>query len=312
MASMRRRKKPKSAFYTNWGDTKNKDFWKVAGANKLSWHQYYDRLTQLSISMFDWEGMPDTVDLRYLELVLYTQGCAIFFKDEVLGYLCLPIMVGGEWDIYDVPTRRRAYSTNGYQNELTPENSVIIWNNYLRTPSFMDIELFAKRLFNIDRTVDINVNAQKTPILITCEESQRLTVKNMYMKYEGNEPVIWGDKNLNPNSMNVLKTDAPFVANDLLQTKNQIWNEALTYLGIANINVQKKERLVTDEVSRNMGGVYACRFARLNPRQEACDAINRMFGLNVSVKYRDTFESNEEGSLGEDRDYGSRGGEGNE
>jgi hypothetical protein len=152
-----------------------------------------------------------------------------------------------------------------------------------------DIEMFARRLYNLDRAIDVNANAQKTPVLIQCEEQQRLTMKNLYKEYDGNSPVIYGDKNLNPKGLAVLKTDAPYVADKLYSLKTQIWNEALTYLGISNLNVQKKERLVSDEVVRSMGGTIASRYSRLQSRREAVEKINAMFGTEIEVNYRDDF-----------------------
>jgi hypothetical protein len=214
---------------------------------------------------------------------------SVFFKDEVLGYLALRTTIGGHLNVYQIPTERMAYASNGYQKYLNAEDSVIIFNNMIHTNSLMEVESFAKRLYNLDRAIDVNANAQKTPILISCEESQRLTLKNVYMQYDGNEPVIFGDKNLNPNSLKVLTTGSPYVADKLYQLKTQIWNEALTYLGISNISLQKKERLITDEVIRNQGGTIASRYSRLNARRQACNEINKMFGLNISVDYREDY-----------------------
>ena len=244
--------------------------------------------------MFDWKGLPDSVDVRYLELALFGDGMAVFFKDEVLGYLTLRCAIGGQMNVYRIPTKRRAYAANGYNKSLDENNSVIIFNNFLHINSMLDVELFAKRLYNLDRAIDVNSNAQKTPVLLQCDENQRLTLKNLYMKYEGNEPFIFGDKNLNPNSLKVLQTGAPYVADKLYQLKTQIWNEALTYLGISNINVTKKERLITDEVTRNQGGTIASRYSRLEARRQACEQINKMFGLNVSCDYREDTRVNED------------------
>ena len=114
------------------------------------------------------------------------------------------------------------------------------------------------------------------------------------MKWEGNEPVIFGDNKLNPESLKVLNTGAPYVADKLYTLKTQIWNEALTYFGISNVNFQKKERLISDEVIRNQGGTIASRYSRLNTRRQACDEINRMFGLNMSVDFRDDFRESDD------------------
>ena len=267
----------------------DRQFWESATVNKGTYIQYYNRLTELSTSMFEWKNMPDTIDVRFLELVLFTDGKAVFFKDDALGYLALRCACNGPFNLYNIPINRRAYAANGYNMPLDENNSVIIYNNYLHTGSMLDVKMFSKRLYNLDRAVDVNVNAQKTPVLIVCDEKQRLTMKNLYMKYEGNEPFIFGEKNLNPNdAIKTLSTGAPYVADKLYQLKTQIWNEALTYLGISNVNTQKKERMITDEVGRSQGGVVASRYSRLQSRKEAALMINNMFGTNIEVEYRDT------------------------
>ena len=266
------------------------EFWESAKVNGNSFKQYYDRLVELSVSMFDWKNVPDTVDVRFLELCLFAYGYVLFFKDEVLGYLALSGAIGGRFNVYRIPMTRRAIATNGYNKELTDKDSVIIFNNFMHKNSMMETVQYATRLGNLDRAIDVNVNAQKTPVLITCEESQRLTMKNLYMKYEGNQPFIFGDKNLNPNAIKAINTGAPYVADKLYTLKTEIWNEALTYLGISNVNIQKKERLITDEVSRNQGGVVAIRYSRLESRKQACRMINQMFGLDMDVEYRDTLD----------------------
>lgn len=256
--------------------------------NNRTYYQYVERLTELAISRIIWHNLPKTVDERYLELHLFTDGQMIYFNDDVIGNLCLNCTMSGRFDVYGYPILRRAYSAyNNYKKMLKPDNSVIIFNNLMRTNSILDVKMFALRLYNLDRTIDINVNAQKTPVLIMCDENERLTMQNLYKQWEGNEPVIFGDKNLNVKGVQVLKTDAPYVADKLYELKCNIWNEALTYLGISNIIVNKKERMITDEVERNQGGVLANRFPYLNPREKAVIDINEMFGTDLSVEFRE-------------------------
>ncbi len=258
--------------------------------NRRTYAYYIDRLTELALVMFEWKNVPDTIDVRYLELTLFRDGQAIFFKDEVLGFLGLQCAVNGNFNVYRIPLKRRAYASNGYNNNtLTIENSVIIYNNYLRTNSVRDVKMFAQRLYDLDRTIDVNARAQKTPVLIQCDENQRLTMLNAYKEFDGNAPVIFADKNLDINSIKVLQTTAPYVGDKLYQLKTQYYNEALTYLGISNVNYEKKERLVSDEVSRQQGGVIANRYGRLEMRRKACEEINEMFGLSMSVDYREDF-----------------------
>ena len=290
------------------GRKKDRDFWESAAMNTGTYRQYYNRLVELAISMFEWKNLPDTVDPRFLELCLFTDGQVVFFNDPDLGYLTLQNACNGGFNVYRIPVKRRAYAVNGYQKDLSDKDSVIIFNNYLHTNSQLDAAMFARRLSDLDRSIDVNAKAQKTPILIKCDETQRLTMQNLYMQYDGNMPFIFADKSLNTNQLQAIKTDAPYVADKLYQLKTQIWNEALTYLGISNINVQKKERLITDEVSRNMGGVIASRYSRLNARQVACDKINKMFGLNVWCEYRDDYRELDD-ELANVTDNGDGGGE---
>ncbi len=273
---------------------KNRKFWESAATNTGTYNMYYEQLAELAISMFKWQNLPETIDPRYLEVTLFTDGQAVFFKDPELGYLGLQCATSGNFNVYRIPIKRRAYATNGYQQELTINDSVIIYNNYMRTNTQLEVIQASKRLYNLDRAIDVNVNAQKTPVLIKCDESQRLTMLNLYSNYEGNQPFIFGDKALNTTGIQALSTQAPYVADKLQTLKTQIWNETLTRLGISNVSVIKKERLVADEVSLNQGDIIANRYSRLNARREACLKINQMFGLNIWCDYREDYQTQQE------------------
>lgn len=269
---------------------KKTQFGESAMRNNGTYGFYLEKLTELAISMFEWKNLPKGIDPRFLELTLFSDGQAVFFKDDELGdYLALQVIVNGRLNVYRIPIRRRAFAVNGYQKDLDDKNSVIIYNNYLRTNSYAMCVLYAKKLYNLDRIIDVNANAQKTPVLIRVGETQRLTAENVYKDWQGNMPVIYGDKDLDPNMLSVLRTDAPYVSDKIYQLKTQYWNEALTHLGISNLNIQKKERLVSDEVVRSQGGTIASRYSRLEARREACEKINAMFGLNIDVDYREDF-----------------------
>lgn len=285
---------------------KRSTFTESALMNNRTYGQYLARLTELAISMFEWKNLPDSIDARFLELTLFSDGHCVFFRDDDLrntmeendeGYLALQCACNGPFNVYRIPIKRRAFASNGYQKELTDEDSVIIYNNMIHTNSVLDVMQFATRLYNLDRIVDVNADAQKTPILLQGTEQQKLTLLNLYQQYDGNAPVIFGDKNLDLNSIKCISTQAPFVADRIYALKTMIWNEALTYLGISNMNIQKKERLITDEVTRNQGGTVSSRYSRLNARREACKQINKMFGLNIECNYREDFQQVEDGKL---------------
>lgn len=277
------------------GRRRKTNFEESLAMNDYTYIQYAYRLMELSISMFEWKNLPEGIDERFLEMVLFTDGQAVFFKDDELGdYLALQCLINGKLNVYRIPINRRAFAVNGYQKQLTDKDSVIIFNNMLHTNSWLDVKMFAKRLYNLDRIIDVNANAQKTPILIKGNEQQRLTLTNLYKEYDGNAPVIFADKSLDMNALQVLSTQAPYVADKIYQLKTQIWNEALTYLGISNVSFQKRERMVSDEVTRSQGGTVASRYSRLNARRQACEQINKMFGLNIDCDFREDYQFSEE------------------
>jgi hypothetical protein len=253
--------------------------------NKRAWNNYTYRLFEMAMSRGHWSNMPKSIDLRYLEQTLITQGACVFFKDDVLGYLCLPVVLNGKLDVYGNPFDFMAISDTGYNKNLNVNNGVIIYNNYLRMPNIAEICYYADRLYEYDRIIDVNVKAQKTPVLIKCDKSEILSMENMYQKYEGNQPVIYGKKSLNDDNISVLKTDAPYIADKVYTLKRNIWNEALTQLGIPNTDTTKRERMIKDEVISSQGAVIATRNSPEKMRQLACDKINEMFGLDIWYQF---------------------------
>ena len=273
------------------GRRRKTNFEESLSANMRTYGQYMAILKQIAISMFDWKNLPDSVDARYLETALFYDGAVLYFNDEVMGNLALNMIFNGGFDVYGEPVSRRAFSRyNQYQKTLDKYNSIIIWNNLDRTPTFPIIDMFSRRLYNIDRAIDVKKKKKKTPTLIRCDEKQRLTLVNAYKEMDGNSPVIYADKSCDPNSISTLKTDAPYVSDKLYELKSNLWNEALTYLGIPNANVMKRERLIKDEVLRSLGGTMANRYSRLQARQEAVEKINRMFGTNIEVGIKEEIE----------------------
>lgn len=258
--------------------------------DEITTFEYYlNALTEIATSIFRWVGLPETVDVRFLERCLFYQGQVLYFNDDIIGDLCLPFASSGGFDVYQNPIIRRAYASNGYSAYRNESDSVIIYNNYSRTNTYYAIRNFAKTLTDIDRSIWVNAKAQKTPMLLRCKETQRLTLENAYAQYDGNKPVIYGEKDFDANSISAINTGAPFVADRLYQLKTQLWNEALTYLGVSNVNFVKKERLISDEVIRSQGGTIASRFGRLEARKQAAKKISSMFDKVVTVDYRDDY-----------------------
>ena len=244
--------------------------------NNRTMQDYFDRLSLIATSIFTWEGLDEIGgDSRFLEQCLFKYGRACFIKDKELGYMTINANPSDKLNHYNLPVRINAWSV-GYSKNYDFDDCVYIMNNEMQLPTISTIELFALRLYEAERTIDVNIKAQKTPVLIEGDAKSMLTLKNLYMKFSGNEPFIFGNKNFNlDKALNVLKTDAPFIADKLQDYKHEVWNECLTFLGINNANTDKKERLVTDEVNSNNDLIKFYFNCFYKTRKKACDEINK-------------------------------------
>lgn len=264
----------------------------VALDNMFTQQQYIDILYNLSLSTIKWKNLPDTCCPLYLEKCLFYEGKAIFFYDDILGFLNMKFTTGGGFDIYKEPIIRYAFADNDFRVELDKHNSVIIYNNLAKTNSIILIRNYAQKLALIDRIIDTNINVQKTPFIVEAEQNERATIDALFKKYDGNSPLIVTNKGFKQDSIKIMNIDTPFKANELYELKTKIWNEALTYLGISNISYEKNERLITDEVLRGQGGVVAMRQSRMLARQMAANNINEMYNLNVEVEFTEDYNFN--------------------
>lgn len=254
--------------------------------NNQIYIDYLDRLKLIATSLFTWEGLDDVAGTgasRFLELVLYENGRAMFTKDKELGYVVLKVLPDDKFNIYMLPTKVQGFSFE-FNRDYDFDDIVYIMNNNLCKPTFETLRLIAYRLYEVETTIETNLIAQKTPVLIEGDTKTILTLKNVYMQYSGNIPFIFGSKKFDINNkLNVLRTDAPYLLDKLALHKHEVWDEMLTFLGINNANTDKKERLITDEVNSNNELINYYLNCFYKPRKIACDELNKKYGLNVKV-----------------------------
>lgn len=263
------------------------EFINAAALNNATYHDYYKRIRLLALTMFEWENLPYSMNARYLERALYYQGLACFCPTFRYGWLSLPCLPSAEMNVYGESIEYTAYSNSSNFNRTYQRSDIILVRNNLEAiPTDLTIRLFARRLYEAERAIDTNIKAQKTPVLIVCDEKQRLTLKNIYQKYDGNEPVIYGDKALDVSGVSVLKTDAPFVADKLIQYKQNVWSDVLSFLGVNNTPYEKSAQLTSNEVNSNLQMLMLSAETMLAPRKEAARLYNEKTGSNISVKLR--------------------------
>lgn len=267
--------------------------------NNDTYIDYLERMKKICLSMFEWINLPSSMNARFIEMCLYYNGQAALLYDDMYGYINTMASDGGYINIYGLPTEVICYSYRFNQKRKLytvdtgsekAEECILVMNNYERVPTCSSVSLFAYRLAEAQRTADVNIKAQRTPILITTDQKQNFTLKKMYEEYDGNTPAIFADKNLiTPDALKAIKTDAPFIAQNIMDYKREIWNEFLTFMGVSNLS-EKRERMISSEVDSNNELVNLNLQALLTPRKEACKQFNEKYGLMgekaIDVKVR--------------------------
>lgn len=275
----------------------NSDFEDAQLVNGATYNDYIYRMKKIILSMFEWEGLPDTMNARYLEMCLYYKGQAALLYDTNYGFINTQAVDSGYINIYGLPTLINcfSYSYNSMRNlyvagsEENPEKDkecILVMNTFERVPTCSTIQLFAMRLAEAQRSADVNIKAQRTPVLLYGTKEQEFTLRNLYAQYDGNTPVIYGNKdNLATSALQAIKTEAPYIADKMLDYKKEIWNEFLTYIGVSNLD-EKKERLISTEANSNNEVINLNLESFLAPRKQACKEFKEKYGIDIDVKVR--------------------------
>lgn len=256
-------------------------------SNFKTYDMYRRQLMTLAENVFEFNKLPEFIDVAYLNKTLLRKGSIAFFKDEVMGVLALPYINCSKLDVYGRPTKIQVVSQNGYTKILNRNEFVIMYDNNGRYPLWLDILQYAERLGLCARTIDINVAQQKTPRFWKTTVEQELTIKNLINNVDSFENLVVTYKDIDLDDTNLVLEPAPYIADKVEMNKDKIYNEFLRLIGIANLSYEKKERNIRDEIQAMQGGTVASRYSRFQPRKKAVDEINKKFGTNIEVKYYD-------------------------
>lgn len=257
-------------------------------SNQILYQKYLEIFTNIALSRFRWDGLPDTVDPIILEQMLYFNGKAMIVYDDIMGYLVLNPVIHGGYDVYGYPFDCTGMSNYNNFNRLYNKGEfVIIYNNMLRTNSAPQIEIFVNEIWDLEQTMLTNARAHKTPVLLKANKKLRLTMLNLFKQWRGNEPMIAIEDDLDISKIGALKLDVPFIAGEMFTLISDVYNSCLSYLGVPNISYNKKERMLKDEVNRNMGGTLAARQSYQNARDYGCQKLKTVFNLDVKAIFND-------------------------
>lgn len=261
--------------------------------NDLTFKILFNKAKLLAVSAHEWSGLPEGIEGKYVENYLFDHGKAIFFVDPDKSYMALEAHNSGKFNVYGEPL---AYVATGfgYNKTIAAEDCVIIENNSLRRNTYDFVMHYVNKLTEAERTMDVNVKRCKTPFVFGCDDKDALTIKSLFAQIDGNVPAIFADKRLNLDGIQLFKTEAKFLGNELMDYKKSVENELYTFLGYNNTPVDKKERTNVPEVTSNNQLIESFADMQLAARERACEAINKKYGLNVSVKRRKEVSCNVE------------------
>ena len=257
---------------------------------------YYRQMKNLAENVFKFNNLPEYIDLSYLNRTLLNDGAIAFFKDEILNeVIALPFSSYGNLDMYGRPINIEVNGDNNYRRYLKKGEYVIMYDNTARYSLKLDIAQLAERIALCVRTQDVNIVHQRTPRIWKCDSNTEKSVRDTINEIDSNVETVVSTKDSAFADIQGVLSPAPYVTDKIDDHLDKLWAQFYALIGVANLSIQKKERMITDEMSASQGGTIVSRYSRFEPRQRAIEKINEMFGLDMSVEYYDGEPSTENG-----------------
>lgn len=252
---------------------------------RFFYNHYYYILYTYALNMFKWENLPDGIPSKFIERILLDTGFGAF--GTYMGKkVFLKCSLTGPLDMYYEPKKVRLFSVDNVHFEADASECVIVYNNYNRLPTAPFLSTYAARMAKAEAFIHVNMNANKTPLVLTVDKKTELSLRNMYAQFEGNQPVmVQVDSMQYDEPLKSVDTGADWLVDKAQAYKRETWDEAMLFLGIRTTPVEKKERLVTAEVSGDLQQIELARKIQLNARQDAVPMINKLWGTNISVEF---------------------------
>ena len=257
-------------------------------SNARTYQMYFRQMLALAENVFEFEGLNKFIDVSYLNKSLLRKGSIAWFKDEVIGVIALPYRSLSTLDIYGRPKKIEVFSnSNGYHRILNKNEFVIMYDNNGRYPLYLDIAQMAERMALCVRTQDINIAQQKTPRVWKTNQDKVNSTKSLLNNIDANVESIVAHESEDLEDLECVLQPAPYVTDKIEQKIDKLWAEFFRLIGVANLQEQKRERVIQDEMIASQGGTIASRYSRYEPRANAIAKINKKFGSDISVKYYD-------------------------
>ena len=265
-------------------------------SNWKTYVMYRTQMTTLAKNVFEFKNLPESIDIAYMNQKLLMNGAIAFFKDDVTDELtCLPFSdKDAKTDIYGRPNKIMVSGENGYTRWLDKDQFVIMYDNNSMLPIYLDICQYAQRIALCVRTQDVNIKHQRTPRLWKVPQDKEKSIKDAIDDIDAFADQVATYDSTKLEDIEAVLAPAPYVSDKIDDHLAKLWAEFFRLIGVANLQEQKKERVIRDEMYVSQGGTIASRYARFEPRKRAIEKINKMFGLNIEVSYYDGEPSSED------------------
>ena len=274
-------------------------------SNFKTYNMYFRQMLTLAENVFEFKNLPEFIDVSYLNKQLLRKGSVAFFEEDGLGLIALPYNVVGNLDVYGRPNRIEVFGNNSFHRILDRDEYVIMYDNNGRYPLYLDICQMAERIALCVRTEDVNILHQRTPRVWKTSKDKELSLKNAINEIDSMQENVIAYESLDIEDANVILAPAPYVTDKIDSHLKELWAEFFRLIGVANLQEQKRERVIVDEMVASQGGTIASRFSRFEPRKEAIEKINKKFNADIQVQYYDgepTSEKKENEDVADDTD----------
>lgn len=274
-------------------------------SNFKTYNMYFRQMLTLAENVFEFKNLPEFIDVSYLNKQLLRKGSVAFFEEDGLGLIALPYNVVGNLDVYGRPNRIEVFGNNSFHRILNRDEYVIMYDNNGRYPLYLDICQMAERIALCVRTEDVNILHQRTPRVWKTSKDKELSLKNAINEIDSMQENVISYESLDIEDANVILAPAPYVTDKIDSHLKELWAEFFRLIGVANLQEQKRERVIVDEMVASQGGTIASRFSRFEPRKEAIEKINKKFNADIQVQYYDgepTSEKKENEDVADDTD----------
>lgn len=257
--------------------------------NNAAYQHYFSKFMTLATVLFSWEGLPNNIPSRFIERQLFYEGYCLFYESPVYGLMASKT-TKMELNPYGEPAKYQPFNPTDFSDgTFTDKNAVLIRNNHSMIPTYIYTDRYSAICADLDGSVIVNAKAQKTPIIVYCDEKTKYSLMQMYEMYDGNQPVIFGRKRGGMDGLGkieTISTGAPFNAKPMYDLKTDYENEYYTILGIDNLPVSKRERLLVSEAESNNELLNYFYNAMFEERKLACDKINELFGKKYGFEVK--------------------------